>query len=70
MQEISYKEQLKTKDFEIIDFVKRSGEFETDDKRRVPWKNFNLKAKVGGIVMNFKLDRVFNDTMEEVLENK
>lgn len=68
MQEISYKERLKDQTFQIVDFVKRSGEFETEDKRKIPWKSFNLKAKVNGIVMNFKLDKVFNDTMEDLLE--
>lgn len=68
MQEISYKDQLKEKNFELVDFIKRSGEFETEDKKRIPWKSYNLKAKVNGVVMNFKLDKVFNDTMEEMLE--
>lgn len=69
MEEISYLKKLKEKDIQIADFIKRSGEFETEDKRKIPWKSFNLKAKINGIVMNFKLDKVFNDTMEDMLED-
>lgn len=70
MESKSYKEQLEKKDFKLVDFVKRSGEFETEDRKKIPWKSYVLKAKINGVVMNFKLDKVFNDTMEEMLENE
>lgn len=67
MEEQSYKEQLKNRNVELKDLIKRSGTFQAEDGRQIPWKSYNLKVKIEGVVMNFKLDKVFNDTLEEIL---
>lgn len=67
MEEQSYKEILKNKDVELKDIVLRKGTFEREDGTKIDWKSYNLKVKIEGIVMNFKLDKTFNDTLEEIV---
>lgn len=68
MNEKSYKEVLKNKDVELKDIVLRTGVFEREDGQKINWKSFNLKVKIEGIVMNFKLERTFNDTLEDIIK--
>lgn len=67
MEEKSYKEQLQKRKVELKDIVLRKGTFEREDGTKIDWKSYNLKVKIEGIVMNFKLDKTFNDTLEEIL---
>lgn len=70
MEKQSYKEEFKKMDVELKDLVCNKGVFEREDGTKLPWKNYTLKVKVNGIVMDFKLNKVFNDTIEEMLEEK
>lgn len=70
MEEKSYKEQLQKKNIELKDIIRRKGTFEREDGAKINWKSYVLKVKIEGIVMNFKLDKTFNDTLEEILEEE
>lgn len=70
MEEKSYKEQLQKKNIELKDIIRRKGTFEREDGAKINWKSYILKVKIEGIVMNFKLDKTFNDTLEEILEEE
>lgn len=70
MEEKSYKEQLQKKNVELKDIIRRKGTFEREDGAKIDWKSYVLKVKIEGIVMNFKLDKTFNDTLEEILEEE
>lgn len=70
MEEKSYKEQLQKKNVELKDIILRKGTFEREDGTKIDWKSYNLKVKIEGIIMNFKLDKTFTDTMEEILEKE
>lgn len=67
MEENSYKDLLEKKDVKIKDLIRRSGVFKTEDGKEIKWKSYVLKMNVEGIIMTFKLDKVFNDTLEEIL---
>lgn len=70
MEEKSYKEQLQKKNIELKDIIRRKGTFEREDGAKINWRSYVLKVKIEGIVMNFKLDKTFNDTLEEILEEE
>lgn len=67
MQKESLKDLLQKRDIKIKDLEVRKGEFETEQGKKIPWKNYVLKVMVENVVMSFKLDKVFNDTLEEIL---
>lgn len=70
MERIDVTENFKKLDTNIKSLELRKGEFETEQGNKIPWKNYTLKLKINGIVMDFKLNKVFTDTLEEMLENK
>lgn len=70
MEKIDVTENFKKLNTNIKSLELRKGEFETEGGKNIPWKNYTLKLKVNGVVMDFKLNKVFTDTLEEMLENK
>lgn len=67
MEKTSYKSEFQKMDVELKDLICNKGVFEREDGTKLPWKNYSLKVKVNGIVMDFKLNKVFNDTIEEMI---
>lgn len=67
MEKQSYLKEFKQMKVEIRDLVCNKGVFEKEDGTKLPWKNFSLKMRVNGIIMDFKLNKVFNDTMEDMI---
>lgn len=61
-------EKLKGKEYEIVDCTKSTGVFETEQGKGINWKAYTLKVKINGIIYAFKLNKVFNDTFEEMLK--
>lgn len=61
---------LRTKDLEVVDLIRTDGEFELENGNKIPWKSYTLKVKIEGVVFSFKLNKVFNDTMQEILRGE
>lgn len=67
MEKTSYKKEFEQMKIELKDLVCNRGVFEKEDGTKLPWKNYSLKVRINGIVMDFKLNKVFNDTIEEMI---
>lgn len=65
------REQInKELEIEKVEVEKVTGKFKTDDGREIDWKGFRLKTKINGVVYKWKLEKVFNDTFEEMLNEE
>lgn len=53
---------------EIKSIEKVSSEFENDQGKKIPYRTYRLKVKINGITFKFKLDKAFNETMDELIE--
>lgn len=57
--------------WEFVGLVKQSGEFETEDGNSIPWANYRLRVKMpNGIVIGCKIDKLFTDTIDELIVNE
>lgn len=55
---------------EKLEVERVDGIFKNDRGEDVSWHGYRMKTKINGIVFKWKLDKVYNDTMDEVLEEE
>lgn len=68
MEKESIKEKFKGLDYEIKDVVLYKGEFETENGRKIPWKNYRIKMKIGNYIVAMKVDKAFTEIFDEILK--
>ena len=55
---------------EKLEVERVDGIFKNDRGEEVSWHGYRMKTKINGVVFKWKLDKVYNDTMDEVIEEE
>lgn len=61
---------LTNDDLEEIEVTRVDGIFKNPAGQDIAWHGYKMKTKIGGIWFKWKLDKIYNDTMDEVLEEE
>lgn len=62
--------EINEEEVDKLEVERVDGIFKNERGEEVNWHGYRMKTKINGIVFKWKLDKVYNDTMDEIILDK